>query len=182
MFASVCLHLCLSVCVFASVCLHLCLSVCVFAFYVCLSVFLSIHLRNVQSCYRLLREDEARALIAEMEEAKRGEITCVMFIFHKFGSCDAEGDELRTKLSRKEKEYEKKELEMMETKSKLDQLLSKLDEAHQLLNEAKAKQTELANQLQDQTQKVQELFISHAFSHAHRMSCCRENVMQWKPH
>ena len=78
----------------------------------------------------------------------------VMFIFHMAGSCDAEGDELRTKLSRKEKEYEMKQLEMVETKSKLNQLLSKLDETHQLLNEAKAKQTEMANQLQDQTQKV----------------------------
>ena len=56
--------------------------------------------------------------------------------------------------NRKEKEYEKQQSEMMEAKSKLDEVLSKLDEANQLLNEAKAKQTELANQLQDQTQKV----------------------------
>ena len=123
---------------------------------VCLFVCVFVHspVDTVQSPYRLLREDEARTLIAEMEEAKRGENMCAMFIFHLVGSCDVEGDELRTKLSRKEKEYEKQQSEMMEAKSKLDEVLSKLDEANQLLNEAKAKQTELANQLQDQTQKV----------------------------
>lgn len=89
-----------------------------------------------------------------------------MFLFHMFGSCDVEGDELRTKLSRKEKEYEKKQSEMMEAKSKLDEVLNKLDEANQMLNEAKAKQTELANQLQDQTQKVcmYRKCVSHALA------------------
>ena len=53
-----------------------------------------------------------------------------------------------------------KELEMTETKNKLEPLLSKLDEYHLQLNKAKAKQAELTNHLQDQTQKVESLFMS----------------------
>ena len=41
----------------------------------------------------------------------------------------------------------------------MDQLLEKLKEAHKQLNQAKAKETEMTNQLQDQAQKVQALFM-----------------------
>jgi len=43
---------------------------------------------------------------------------------------------------------------MMDIKAELDQLLGKLDDAHRQLNQAKTKETELSNQLQEQTQKV----------------------------
>ena len=46
------------------------------------------------------------------------------------GSCDTEGDELRTRFSRKEKEVEMRQAEMMmEMKIEMDQLLEGLKEA-----------------------------------------------------
>ena len=75
------------------------------------------------------------------------------------GSCDAEGDKLRTTLSKKEKEFEMRQTEMMEIKTEMDQLLEKLEEARKQLNQAKVKEAEMANQLQDQAQKVRVLML-----------------------
>ena len=84
-------------------------------------------------------------------------------MFHLIGSCEAEGDELRTRLTRKEKEFEVRQAEMMEMKAEMDQLLEKLEEARKQMNQAKAKETEMTNQLQDQTQKVQALSMFSCF-------------------
>lgn len=48
-----------------------------------------------------------------------------------------------------------KQSQIMEMKAEQDELLAKLEEARIQINQAKAKETELTNQLQDQTQKVQ---------------------------
>ena len=45
----------------------------------------------------------------------------------------------------------------MEMNAEMDQLLEKMKEAHKQLNKAKAQETEMTNQLQDQAQKVQVL-------------------------
>ena len=79
------------------------------------------------------------------------------------GSCDAEGDELRTTLSKKQKEFEMRQTEMMEMKTEMDQLLEKLEEARRQLNQVKAKETEMTNQLQDQAQKVWVLVVFSCF-------------------
>ena len=52
---------------------------------------------------------------------------------------------------------------MMDMKAEMDQLLEKLEEARKQMNQAKAKETEMTNQLQDQTQKVQLLFMFLCF-------------------
>ena len=43
---------------------------------------------------------------------------------------------------------------MTDMKIELDQLISKLEDAHKQLKDVKARETEMSNQLQDQTQKV----------------------------
>ena len=48
-------------------------------------------------------------------------------------------------------------------KAEMDQLLEKLLEARKQMNQAKAKETEMTNQLQDQTQKVQALLMFSCF-------------------
>ena len=50
---------------------------------------------------------------------------------------------------------------MMEMKAEMDQLLEKLEEACKQMNQAK--ETEMTNQLQDQAQKVQALFMFLCF-------------------
>ena len=52
---------------------------------------------------------------------------------------------------------------MMEMKAEMDQPLEKLEEACKQMNQAKAKETEMTNQLQDQAQKVQALFMFSCF-------------------
>ena len=84
-------------------------------------------------------------------------------LFHLIRSCDAEGNELRNRLSRKEKEFEARQAEMMEMKAEMDQLLEKFEEARKQMNQAKAKETEMTNQLQDQAQKVQALLMFSCF-------------------
>ena len=51
----------------------------------------------------------------------------------------------------------------MEMKAETDHLLEKLEEARKQINQAKAKETEMTNQLQDQAQKVQALFMFLCF-------------------
>ena len=58
------------------------------------------------------------------------------------GSYDPEGDEMRTKLSRKEKEVEVRPAELMEMKTEMDQHLEKWEEACKQLNQAKIKKQE----------------------------------------
>ena len=58
------------------------------------------------------------------------------------GSCDPEGDEMRTKLSRKEKEIEVRPAELIKMKTKMDQHLEKWEEACKQLNQAKTKKQE----------------------------------------
>ena len=75
----------------------------------------------------------------------------------------------------------------LKMKAEMDQLLELLEACEQL-NQAKAKETEMTDQLQDQAQKVQHCLCSHAYSHTHthafsythRMSCCRESMVQWR--
>jgi len=67
---------------------------------------------------------------------------------------DAEGEELRTKLGRKERECEVRQMEVTEVKAELDQLLTKLEEAGKQLNSVRTRETELANQTQDLMLKV----------------------------
>ena len=51
----------------------------------------------------------------------------------------------------------------LKMKAEMDQLLEKLLEACEQMNQAKAKETEMTNQLQDQAQKVQALFMFSFF-------------------
>ena len=44
-------------------------------------------------------------------------------------------------------------------KTEMDRMLSKFEEAHEQLKQAKAKETEVSNQLQEQIQKVHTVFI-----------------------
>ena len=69
------------------------------------------------------------------------------------------------KVERKE-QFEVKQAEMLmelEMKAEMDQLLEKLLEACKQMNQAKAKETEMTNQLQDQAQKVQALLMFSCF-------------------
>jgi len=67
---------------------------------------------------------------------------------------DTEGEELRTKLGRKERECEVRQMEVTEVKAELDQLLTKLEEAGRQLNSMRMKETDLTTQVQDLIQKV----------------------------
>ena len=51
----------------------------------------------------------------------------------------------------------------LKMKAEMDQVLEKLLEACEQMNQAKAKETEMTNQLQDQAQKVQVLFMFSCF-------------------
>ena len=96
-----------------------------------------------------------------------------------------DGEELRTKLGRKERECEVRQMEVAEVKTELEQLLSKLEEAGQQLNTTRTRETELTNQVQGLSQKVS-LQFRYCFvlilSCTHRMRCCRKSVRQWRQH
>ena len=69
-------------------------------------------------------------------------------------------------------------------KTEIDLLHEKVTEACKQLNKAKVKETEMANQLQDQAQKVQALFTflcykPHPQNKLLHEKCC---VMQWRLH